>query len=70
MPSIRTSNIPCPTGTPSLHWRPSTRGAGFLKIEGKRSEFVGPAPWELGETKDYWDAKTLTAGVANWKMPL
>ena len=43
---------------------------GFLKIEGKRSEFVGPAPWELGETKDYWDAKTLTAGVANWKMPL
>jgi hypothetical protein len=45
-------------------------GRGFLKIEGKRSEFVGPAPWELGETKDYWDAKTLTAGVANWKMPL
>ena len=45
-------------------------GRGFLKIEGRRSEFVGPAPWEMGETKDYWDAKTLTAGVADWKMPL
>ena len=42
---------------------------GFLSIDGKRSEFVGPAPWELGETRDHWDANTLTAGVASWKMP-
>lgn len=36
-----------------------------LRIEGRRSEFVGPAPWELGEDKDYWDAATLTPYVSD-----
>ena len=41
-----------------------------MKVEGKRSQFVGPAPWELGKSREEWDAKTLTAGVGDWKMPL
>lgn len=43
---------------------------GFLKILGRESEFVGPAPWELGESKDYWQSTTLSAAVSNWKMPV
>jgi hypothetical protein len=45
-------------------------GRGFLKIEGRRSEFVGPAPWELGKTREHWEVKTLRVGVVDWKMPL
>lgn len=43
---------------------------GFLKIDGQRSEFVGPAPWDLGGDRAFWEAGTLTAGIADWKMPL
>ena len=43
---------------------------GFLRIKGRESEFVGPAPWDLGESKDYWQATTLSAAVSNWKMPV
>ena len=43
---------------------------GFLSIEGRRSSFVGPAPWELGRDRDYWDAGTLTPHVSDWKMPV
>ena len=43
---------------------------GFMRILGRQSEFVGPAPWELGETKEYWNAETLSASVSSWKMPI
>lgn len=46
------------------------RAKGFLSIEGRRSSFVGPAPWEIGRDREYWDADTLTADVSNWKMPV
>lgn len=36
-----------------------------LSITGRQSEFVGPAPWELGESKEYWDAATLTPHVSD-----
>ncbi len=45
------------------------RAKGFLSIEGRRSSFVGPTPWEIGRDQAFWDADTLTAGVSNWKMP-
>jgi len=43
---------------------------GFLSIEGKRSEFVGPPPWELGKTREAWEAQSLTPDVSDWKMPI
>jgi len=43
---------------------------GSLSIEGSRSSFVGPAPWELGKDRDSWDAATLTPFVSDWKMPV
>lgn len=43
---------------------------GFMGIEGRRSSFVGPAPWEIEHDRKHWDAPTLTAGVADWKMPI
>ena len=43
---------------------------GFMNIEGRRSSFVGPAPWELGKDRAEWNANTLTAKVSDWKMPL
>ena len=46
------------------------RARGFMQIEGKRSTFVGPAPWELGHGRDFWDASTLNAEISNWKMPI
>ena len=45
-------------------------GRGFMSIKGRRSTFVGPAPWELGQDRAYWDAATLTPGIADWKMPV
>jgi predicted phosphodiesterase len=43
---------------------------GFMGIEGKRTAFVGPAPWEIGKDREYWDANTLIPGVSDWKMPV
>ncbi len=43
---------------------------GYLRIEGKRSTFVGPAPWEIGRDRDHWDAATLKPGISDWKMPI
>ena len=43
---------------------------GSLSIEGRRSSFVGPAPWELGKDREFWDAPTLTPLVSDWKMPV
>ncbi len=43
---------------------------GFMSIEGKRSSFVGPAPWDLGKDRAHWDARTLTSNVSDWKMPI
>ncbi|MDG2124772.1 MAG: hypothetical protein P8J87_13790, partial [Verrucomicrobiales bacterium] len=43
---------------------------GAMAIEGRQSSFVGPAPWELGRTKEEWDAETLTAGIGDRKIEL
>lgn len=43
---------------------------GFLSIQGKSSRFVGPAPWDIGRDRAYWEATTLTPTIADWKMPL
>lgn len=46
------------------------RARGFMGIEGKRSTFVGPPPWELGKDREHWDADTLTPNVSDWRMPV
>lgn len=41
---------------------------GTMSMQGRRSSFVGPAPWELGRDRDFWDADTLTANVSDWNL--
>ncbi len=43
---------------------------GYISIDGKKSSFVGPAPWEVGGDESSWDAPTLTPNISNWKMPV
>lgn len=43
---------------------------GLLAIEGRRSEFVGPSPWEQGASRDELDAETLRPEIRGWKKPL
>lgn len=43
---------------------------GHLGIQGRQSSFVGPAPWELGESKEYWKAQSLGPQISAWKMPI
>ncbi|NOY43002.1 MAG: alkaline phosphatase [Planctomycetes bacterium] len=42
----------------------------FLAIEGRKSEFVGPSPWEMGATSQELDAPTLVPKISNWKTPV
>ena len=44
------------------------RARGNMSMQGRRSSFVGPAPWELGRDRAYWDADTLTADVSDWDL--
>ncbi len=46
------------------------RQHGFMQIEGVKSEFVGPSPWELGASRKKLDAATLSANVSDWKLPI
>ena len=46
------------------------RKRGYLQIEGVKSEFVGPSPWELGASREKLDAATLTPNLSDWKMPI
>ena len=46
------------------------RRRGFLQIEGVRSEFVGPSPWELGASKADLEGKSLLPSISDWKMPI
>ncbi|MDG2380937.1 MAG: metallophosphoesterase [Pirellulaceae bacterium] len=46
------------------------RAHGFLQIEGRRTEFVGPSPWELGASREELDAATLMPRISNWKTPV
>ena len=46
------------------------RKRGFLQIDGVKSEFVGPSPWELGASREKLDAATLTPNLSDWKMPI
>lgn len=41
-----------------------------LTIEGKKSEMVGPAPWDLGKTREAWDAATLRAAISDRQLSL
>jgi predicted phosphodiesterase len=41
-----------------------------MGLNGRISQFVGSAPWELGKTREYWNDQTLTASVSNWKVLL
>ncbi len=43
---------------------------GFLQIEGVKSQFVGPSPWELGASREKLNDATLTPNLSDWKMPL
>jgi hypothetical protein len=46
------------------------RQRGFMQIEGVKSEFVGPSPWELGASRKKFDAATLSANVSDRKLPI
>ncbi len=46
------------------------RKRGFLQIEGVKSEFVGPSPWDLGASQEKLDAATLTPNLSDWKIPI
>ncbi len=41
---------------------------GSMSMQGRRSSFVGPSPWELGQDRAYWDADTLTPDVSDWDL--
>lgn len=41
-----------------------------MKIDGLESEFVGPAPWELGGTKESWEHRSLRPAISDWSMPI
>jgi Icc protein len=43
---------------------------GIMKIDGLESEFVGPAPWELGGTKESWEHISLRPAISDWSMPI
>lgn len=43
---------------------------GAMSIEGRKSSFVGPPPWELGKDREAWEANTLTPHVSDWKLPI
>ncbi len=43
---------------------------GAMSIEGRKSSFVGPPPWELGRDREAWEANTLTPRVSDWKLPI
>ena len=43
---------------------------GFLEIEGRQSEFVGPSPWEIGASREELDAATLVPKISDWKTPV
>lgn len=43
---------------------------GFLAIAGRGSEFVGPSPWEIGASRDEFDAKTLVPRISSWRTPV
>jgi predicted phosphodiesterase len=44
------------------------RVQGTMSMQGRRSSFVGPSPWDLGQDRAYWDADTLTADVSDWSL--
>ena len=41
-----------------------------IRIEGARTEFVGPAPWELGRTYEEWDGDTIRPAISGRSLPL
>ena len=43
---------------------------GFLEIDGRRTEWVGPDPWELGASKESFDPGTIAPRIGNWRIPL
>ncbi len=43
---------------------------GFLAIEGRESEFVGPSPWEMGASRERLDAATLVPRISDRRTPV
>ncbi len=36
-----------------------------MTLEGRRSTMVGPAPWDMGKSREAWDAATLRAEISD-----
>ncbi|MFN3653168.1 MAG: metallophosphoesterase family protein [Armatimonadota bacterium] len=45
-------------------------GKQEIRIEGARTEFVGPAPWELGRTYEEWDGDTIRPAITGRRLRL
>ncbi len=45
-------------------------GRGVLSIDGKRTEWVGPDPWELGATEEEFDPRVVGPRISSWRIPL
>jgi len=41
---------------------------GILDIQGTRSEFVGPTPWELGASPKELEASSLVPRISDWQV--
>ena len=40
-----------------------------MSIEGGKTEFVGPSPWEQGASREELDGLTLKPRISNWRVP-
>lgn len=43
---------------------------GVLAIQGRRTEWVGPDPWELGARSEECDPRTVGPRISDWRIPL
>lgn len=43
---------------------------GAMSIEGSKTEFVGPSPWDLGASREELDAASLKPTVSDWRVPM
>ena len=40
-----------------------------MSIEGGKTKFVGPSPWEQGASREELDGPTLKPRISNWRVP-
>ena len=43
---------------------------GYLAIEGRSTQFVGPSPWDMGASREELEAATLVPKISDWKTPV